>query len=657
MDIVELLENCTAAKLEVLAISWNVPYGKKSKQKGQTLELLVEAYHNEDKVRSMLDKLDEPMKDALTCLSVVFVNSDHMTVTDAAKQLNRLQRMRGKGNELIKKLDEAGYLFIRNGWNPVISVPNPIWIGISAPLADHTAKSVRQALQIPGQVQVTESHGLAAHHDLMTVLSAIGHEAHDVSQKGHIYKRQVNRLVQSFRSSEQLFPSTDSDLPRHFAFMERFLKELGLVKLDTIAKLREDNFSLFMGANYEDWSRILYSSYVRSCYLGNGFPLSFLHSVVFRLHNAGWVDTAAAYKTLADLFDQWQLPLTETKWQLGFYSPMLAFGLIERGQTSSGAEVWRWTDLGVEFIRNSWTYGSQLPSKLKRLHSAECFVQPNLEIMVPDNVIPALRWRIEALAECMQVDKVLIFTLTKKRIMQALESGWTLASIRSLLDKYSKVPVAPNVYKTIEDWIGNYGKAELWDVMVLRIQDPEAGKWIGSSKKLAKLIIARLADDAYIVRRADEKQVRSLLEEMGYTIPSRINNPDKEEEKRKPAYAMSATERQKLEGEAITNRNLKLFGPAVLEHAADVDAVTARVLQYGASGGSYGFFDDYGDTFGYEYEEDDEYEDDYEDEDDFDFPDIDDYFDDDEDDDNAEKDLERALAELTKMLTKSPRRR
>ena len=80
------------------------------------------------------------------------------------------------------------------------------------------------------------------------------------------------------------------------------------------------------------------------------------------------------------------------------------------------------------------------------------FVQPDFEIMVPAEVAPQVRWKIENCAELLSCDRMSIYRVTKEHIVRASHSGFTSDKVVEFLRRYAATGVPEHMYHAIHQW-------------------------------------------------------------------------------------------------------------------------------------------------------------------------------------------------------------
>ncbi len=157
--------------------------------------------------------------------------------------------------------------------------------------------------------------------------------------------------------------------------------------------------------------------------------------------------------------------------------------------------------------------------------SKKLYVQPNLELLVPEEAPLALHFLAGQLAELKRADLMSTYQLNKERILHLCDRGWTYEDMASALELISENPVAPSVLKTVRDWVGSYNRAVLWDAMIIKFQASEWFYAFTSDRRSAGVVIETIGDLAVIIKRSGEKTAREILADGGAPAPLAVRKP------------------------------------------------------------------------------------------------------------------------------------
>jgi hypothetical protein len=135
-------------------------------------------------------------------------------------------------------------------------------------------------------------------------------------------------------------------------------------------------------------------------------------------------------------------------------------------------------------------------------------VQPNFEIIAfpetPDDVL----YMLNIFSVMKSADKVHIFAITKKSVLNALDTGMDVGTIVEVLQTNAKSEseVPQNVLYTIKEWSGLYGKVALKRGFFL---EADAGLMKLIKERIGGEIIREISDSVVIIK--EEKTIRDLI--------------------------------------------------------------------------------------------------------------------------------------------------
>lgn len=519
------------------------------------------ALYTRSRVEAALSALTADERDVLEMIAALADDSSSsLLLDDALLKSNALFGEAGRCRAVIRSLEEQGLLFgVRAYWREKLVLPDEIRIPVidrcARRLAERIeARAARDAVRNDGDHNsVIESCGLAIYHDLITLISYLAREGADVTQKGHIYRRTMKKITEQFRLPERFFPEPFGEyMPKHFYFLESFLKRSGLAQFEHTVVLNLPSLQQWLSLPYIEWARRLQRFYLTRVHAGPRIPVRFLHRVFYVLatnvadrkaeENRFWWDKKAVWQLIAEKTERWGILLREDQLEEVCYSPFYLLGMLEWSKDEQGAMRWRWTGFGTRFAKAELVEHAEADRDTKVFDSTEetgaanlnvnsgIYVQPNLEIIVPEIVPAAVRWGVEALAEPERFDAANTYRITRTSVRRALEAGWTRERIMEFLSGFSVVPISDNVRQTIEGWIGNFGKAELWDVLLVKMHDPSLAAKLRDDPRFHAWVVESLSETAFIIRRRDEVAFRDWMRLAGCDLPLKVRDPGDEDE-------------------------------------------------------------------------------------------------------------------------------
>lgn len=161
--------------------------------------------------------------------------------------------------------------------------------------------------------------------------------------------------------------------------------------------------------------------------------------------------------------------------------------------------------------------------------SVEFFVQPNLDILVPEEAPTCVHFLVGELAELKRADEMSAYHLTRDSVLLLCDRGWQMEDIERALTTFSATTPAKSVIRSVEDWVGAYDRAVLWDVLLLRFASADLFHAFVTDQRTKHCIVQRIAQEAVIVLRAQEAQVRQVLSELGAPPPQQVRMAPGEE--------------------------------------------------------------------------------------------------------------------------------
>jgi hypothetical protein len=131
-----------------------------------------------------------------------------------------------------------------------------------------------------------------------------------------------------------------------------------------------------------------------------------------------------------------------------------------------------WLELGIlqEDASGKWiriqdaVYQALQTGKLAQpiaTYKDEVIIQPNMEILVPQDFDPLDHLNIGEIADLVQADVISIYRLSRTSIFRAIRDGWNAEKVTNFLDRIAKHAVPENVLKTIVGWISSLSQAHI----------------------------------------------------------------------------------------------------------------------------------------------------------------------------------------------------
>lgn len=206
--------------------------------------------------------------------------------------------------------------------------------------------------------------------------------------------------------------------------------------------------------------------------------------------------------------------------------PLTWLGLVEpaarRAGGASEIEAFRVTSLGRQVLTESWpaiiaAYGTSLADP-----SARVTLQPNLEILVPPDLDPAVYLNLARLGDLRSVDIYTALAVTWDSLMNALDRGFSADQLLAFLDSVSATGVPATVRQLVQDCDGRHGEVRI-GVAGPYIEARE-GTLLGeleANPRFAPYIQRRIGDQlALLTSNVDLGNLAKELRKAGYSVSS-----------------------------------------------------------------------------------------------------------------------------------------
>lgn len=285
--------------------------------------------------------------------------------------------------------------------------------------------------------------------EIIHLLAWIAREGLTLTNKGTIHKRMLQRLSALTHLCPDDFAGLNLNYehpdiyPVHVAIMLDLLLALGLLHKDQ-EKIRVHDETLSHWLE-QPWS-CMHREIFKVCMERYGVTSPAEQHFRYRLVLLG--KGQETWFNISDLIPHFKGSGSDTGlpgYIQSWLNALAGWGYGESGENASGDLFFRWLVEPEEL----------LPSKVQQeLDSAKnvFFVQPDFEIMVPAEVVPQVRWKIEHCAELLSCDRMSIYRVTKEQIVNASHRGFTSDKVVEFLRRYAATGVPEHVYHAIQQW-------------------------------------------------------------------------------------------------------------------------------------------------------------------------------------------------------------
>jgi hypothetical protein len=154
------------------------------------------------------------------------------------------------------------------------------------------------------------------------------------------------------------------------------------------------------------------------------------------------------------------------------------------------------------------------------LHAAppleEVHLQPNFEILVPQEVDLAVRYHIERFAERLGTDRVLTYRLTRATVLAALTAGESMDGFIAFLQQHSSKELPQNVLYSLRSWSSLFGQLSVRPAVLLEAREPERLEELLHDEALGALLRGRLGQRFCEVEPEQLEALLGRLQEAGH---------------------------------------------------------------------------------------------------------------------------------------------
>lgn len=250
------------------------------------------------------------------------------------------------------------------------------------------------------------------------------------TNRGNWNKKQLTELNRFAELERLLTHFTINDLLAWGLEMQ-FLKEVDhrlLIESEKVKHWLHMPRSKAEAIVYDQWKKaVLKQSSTRE--------LHFVHWLECQQFDFTWLSLSAFYRWLHkyDLGDERNVESFVQRW----LQQLVQYGWLHLAETNRGDVFMKWT-LNSE------------PA------SADIYVQPDFELIVPSEVNLRIIWWIESIADRLQVEANAIrrYTLSKNSVIRALKCGLTSDQMIDFLSAVSKFPLPSHIVSAIYQWSG-----------------------------------------------------------------------------------------------------------------------------------------------------------------------------------------------------------
>jgi hypothetical protein len=148
--------------------------------------------------------------------------------------------------------------------------------------------------------------------------------------------------------------------------------------------------------------------------------------------------------------------------------------------------------------------------------AAPIVVQPNYEIVAPQEASPSVLYRLQQVATLAKSDRASIYVLGQNAIWRSLQAGDEIERIISFLEKASQRPLPQNVAYSLREWAGKHGELTLEQATLFTAASDALMAEVRANKKIGLPVQATIAPRVVTLRDGDMAALVEQLKKAGY---------------------------------------------------------------------------------------------------------------------------------------------
>lgn len=429
-------------------------------------------------------------------------------VEQCHQKLNQLSRKwRRNGFKVIEGLIARGLVFTRReGYRQVYFVP----VDLRQVLSDFFLSAIYQRVSIdPAHFSPRYRFDFAAPlRHVCLLLSYMRKNEVRVTQAGSMFKKCQDDLVTIIEEDEKNLEESFFPVryPPRLAFLLFFAKSHSLCE--------ERNSSLRLGSEANKWLETPYSQWRQTLY---------------DYWNQTFIEQDSDLQTLL-----WLIEKSPEDTVLSVSGLLEEMNALSTSHSSHGLNLRVEKNLVdmLEYLGALEVCASRNDTLIKvtpigralfgltpwpeEKFDTDIYVQPNFEALVPCTIEPRILWSIDAFAEIIKVDQMLVYKLSKDSVYRAMLHGYTPETIEKFLQDHSRIPLPQNVSYSISQWGMSYGRIEFEDVILLKCDSEELAHELMLSPKIKPFLKKQVGPCYIVVDRESYQDLVAALSEEGY---------------------------------------------------------------------------------------------------------------------------------------------
>ncbi|HAI21393.1 MAG TPA: hypothetical protein DCM14_05815 [Clostridiales bacterium UBA8153] len=449
--------------------------------------------------------LDEDARLALK-LIVLCREGRGLVVEQCHQKLNQITRKwKRDGARVVTLLQERGLVYTeRVNYRQVYYVPEDLWPVLASGFAGDIMGSITGKCP---HLQGDEPDPLLVLRLLCMFLSYVGKSEVRLTQSGSIFRRS-QRDILDYLGIKESFPEDEppfaANYPPTLALLYYYCRSRSLVteaggKLAHAPQLASW-VSSCPGQQLHDFYQFWEEAYLRQ-----DADLETMYGLLRLVPEGTFASFSGLLREMQGLAVAQSWQGLDSRARRYLLEPLRLMGCLQ--QAGADGELWCRL-LPVARTGPQWDETWPMEDRF--------FVQPNFDVLVPKNLVPALLWQVEALADLVKPDQLMLYRISKQSVYRALTQGMTKAQLLEFLGKHSRHALAQNVVSTLNEWCQSYGRMRFLDVLILQCDDEAMAEELKASRRIANFIQGELTPRNLIVKREEYQELLSALSDSGY---------------------------------------------------------------------------------------------------------------------------------------------